>query len=164
MSVALLPLALSLAGSMLLSACATQAPAAAVRTADRGERLQALGFVKTEDGYVLNLSEALLFQSGSDALGATAKTALAKLANDLRALEISKLRLFGHTDNTGAVEYNRDLSTRRAEAVAREIAAFGFSSDNLERRGFAAERPIASNTTPEGRAQNRRVAVIVPFE
>ena len=79
-------------------------------------------------------------------------------------LNIKTLRLFGHTDNVGNAEFNRGLSGKRAEAVAVEMVAQGFVRDGLERRGFGFDRPIASNDTPEGRTQNRRVAVIVPFE
>ena len=113
---------------------------------------------------MLNLSGALLFDTGSDVLSAGAKAVLSKLAADLRALDIKKLRLFGHTDNVGSAEFNRGLSGKRAEAVVVEMVAQGFAKDNLERRGFGFDRPIASNDTPEGRTKNRRVAVIVPFE
>jgi outer membrane protein OmpA-like peptidoglycan-associated protein len=113
---------------------------------------------------VLNLPGPLLFDSGSDVLSEGAKGVLSKLAQDLIALEIRKLRLFGHTDNVGGVEFNRSLSSRRADAVARFMAANGFRDESLERRGFGFDRPLAGNETPEGRAKNRRVAVIVPFE
>lgn len=150
----------------VLVACSTTpapSPAPAVKT-DRTSALRAIGFERTDEGFVLNLSDSLMFDSASDVLSASARSALAKLAGDLKALEISRLRLYGHTDNTGSADFNRELSTRRAEAVAREMASHGFGNDQLERRGFASERPIATNATPEGRAQNRRVAVIVPFE
>ncbi len=123
-----------------------------------------LGFEKTDEGYVLNLPGPLLFETGSDVLGENAKVVIAKLANDLRTLEIKKLRLFGHTDNVGTVEFNRILSTKRAESVAHAVSQHGFAQENLERRGFGFDRPLGSNDTPEGRAKNRRVAVIVPFE
>ena len=113
---------------------------------------------------MLNLSGTLLFETGSDVLSTGAKAVLAKLATDLRTLDVKKLRLFGHTDNVGSAEFNRGLSGKRAAAVAVEMLTQGFANDNLERRGFGFDRPIASNDTPEGRAKNRRVAVIVPFE
>ena len=140
------------------------APAAPATPPPRAERLAALGFEKTDEGYVLNLPGPLLFDSGSDVLSEGAKGVLSKLAQDLIALEIRKLRLFGHTDNVGGVEFNRSLSSRRADAVARFMAANGFRDESLERRGFGFDRPLAGNETPEGRAKNRRVAVIVPFE
>lgn len=151
----------------LLSACASApppAPAALPPDIPRAAALASMGFEKTEEGFVLNLSGALLFDTGSDVLSAGAKAMLAKLAADLRRLDIKTLRLFGHTDNVGNAEFNRGLSGKRAEAVAVEMVAQGFVRDGLERRGFGFDRPIASNDTPEGRTKNRRVAVIVPFE
>lgn len=161
---------LALTTAALLSACAsapppppTPIPSAPPQSA-RASALVALGFEKTDEGYVLNLPGPLLFDTGSDVLSAGAKAVLAKLAADLRVLDISKLRLFGHTDNVGSAEFNRGLSGKRAEAVAVEMVTQGFANDSLERRGFGFDRPIAANDTPEGRARNRRVAVIVPFE
>lgn len=146
------------------SAPPAPAPTAPTPPTPRSERLAALGFEKTDEGYVLNLPGPLLFDSGSDTLSDGAKGVLSKLAVDLIALDIRKLRLFGHTDNVGSADFNRSLSSRRADAVARFIAANGFLDASLERRGFGFDRPLAGNDTPEGRAKNRRVAVIVPFE
>lgn len=143
-------------------ASAAPAPSAAVPA--RTLALLALGFEKTDEGFVLNLPGALLFGTGSDVLGADAKTSIEKLAVDIRGLNIDTARLFGHTDNVGSADLNRRLSAKRAEAVAVVMIANGFASDKLERRGFGFDRPISSNDTPEGRTKNRRVAVIVPFE
>jgi len=123
-----------------------------------------MGFEKTDEGYVLNLPGPLLFDTGSDVLSDSAKTMLSKLAADLRALDITLLRLFGFADNVGTAEFNRGLSGKRAEAVAAAMVGQGFATDKMERRGFGFDRPLASNDTPEGRVKNRRVAVIVPFE
>lgn len=151
--------------ALALAGCASAPPPPpppAAAPLDAG--LTALGFEKTEEGYVLNLPGPLLFNTGSDVLADGAIVRLKKLADDLKALNINKLRLFGHTDNVGSAELNRSLSLRRAEAVAAAMAANGFTADNLERKGFGFDRPLASNDTPEGRTKNRRVAVIVPFE
>lgn len=149
--------------ALLVVGCASAPPPPAATNA-REEALHALGFEKTEDGYVLNLPGPLLFDTGSDVLSQGAVARLSKLAADLRVIRIDRLRLFGHTDNIGSADFNRALSTRRAEAVAQAIANNGFASEKLERRGFGFDRPLASNDTAEGRARNRRVAVIVPFE
>lgn len=154
---------------VLLAACTSAPPPApppppAPQQKSLANKLADLGFEKTDEGYVLNLPGPLLFETGSDVLSDNAKGVIAKLATDLHALEIKKLRLFGHTDNVGTAEFNRVLSTKRAEAVAQTVGLHGFSLDNLERRGFGFDRPLVGNDTPEGRAKNRRVAVIVPFE
>lgn len=151
----------------ILAACVSAPPPApppAPAEKSIASKLADLGFEKTDEGYVLNLPGPLLFETGSDVLNEGAKTRLATLASDLRQLEIKKLRLFGHTDNVGSADFNRALSTRRAEAVAQAISQHGFAQDSLERRGLGFDRPLASNDTPEGRAKNRRVAIIVPFE
>lgn len=148
---------------LVVAGCAST-PSPPTATNAREETLRTLGFEKTEDGYVLNLPGPLLFDTGSDVLSPGAIARLTKLATDLRAINIGRLRLFGHTDNIGSADFNRALSTRRAEAVAQAIANNGFAQENLERKGFRFDRPLASNDTAEGRAKNRRVAVIVPFE
>ena len=154
----------SIAGCMSAPPPAPAAPAAAPSAPSRVDGLRALGFEQTDEGYVLNLPGPLLFDTGSDVLSEGAKRVLSKLAVDLHALKIDKLRLFGHTDNVGSAEFNKALSTKRAEAVAQAMASYGFANDRLERRGFGFERPLTGNDTPEGRARNRRVSVIVPFE
>ena len=158
----------SVATVALVAACANaptpEPPAPVARHTPLATKLGELGFEKTDEGYVLNLPGPLLFETGSDVLNEGAKVKLAELAADLRNLEIRKLRLFGHTDNVGSGEFNRALSARRAEAVAQAIGLNGFALENLERRGFGFDRPLVSNDTSEGRAKNRRVAIIVPFE
>jgi outer membrane protein OmpA-like peptidoglycan-associated protein len=149
---------------MLLTAGCASTPAPSADTSAREESLRSLGFERTDDGYVLNLPGPLLFETGSDVLSPGAVARLSKLAADLRAISIDRLRLFGHTDNIGSADFNRALSTRRAEAVAQAMASNGFALDRLERRGFGFDRPLAGNDTAEGRAKNRRVSVIVPFE
>ena len=150
----------------LLSGCASAPPPAPPPAVQPSltMKLIDLGFEKTDEGYVLNLPGPLLFETGSDVLSENAKVVIGKLAADLHNLELRKLRLFGHTDNVGTAEFNRTLSTKRAESVAQAISQHGFAQENLERRGFGFDRPLAGNDTPEGRARNRRVAVIVPFE
>jgi outer membrane protein OmpA-like peptidoglycan-associated protein len=153
--------------AVLLGGCISAPPTAPPPPATQvslSSKLIDLGFEKTEEGYVLNLPGPLLFETGSDVLSENAKVVIAKLANDLHSLDIKKLRLFGHTDNVGSTEFNRALSTKRAESVANAVSQHGFAQENLERRGFGFDRPLAGNDTPEGRAKNRRVAVIVPFE
>ena len=150
----------------LLGGCASAPPPAPppVVLPTLTSKLIDLGFEKTDEGYVLNLPGPLLFETGSDVLSENAKVVIGKLAVDLHNLEIKKLRLFGHTDNVGSAEFNRTLSTKRAESVAQAVSQHGFAQESLERRGFGFDRPLAGNDTPEGRAKNRRVAVIVPFE
>jgi len=65
----------------------------------------------------------------------------------------------GHTDSTGSAEYNQRLSERRAMAVVQYLQAQGVNPERLEARGMGETAPVASNATPAGRAQNRRVEI-----
>jgi OOP family OmpA-OmpF porin len=68
----------------------------------------------------------------------------------------------GHTDNVGGEQYNLQLSQRRAESVRKYlIDNFNIAPDRLKAEGFGESRPIASNSTPEGREQNRRVVAVI---
>jgi outer membrane protein OmpA-like peptidoglycan-associated protein len=68
-----------------------------------------------------------------------------------------RIAVYGHTDSRGAAAYNRDLSQRRAQAVVKYLTDKGIAFDRLEAKGFGADKPIASNDTDAGRANNRRV-------
>lgn len=75
--------------------------------------------------------------------------------------EIRKLRVEGHTDDTGDPSFNEDLSRRRAAAVVRWLVDRGVEGTRLVSEGFGSARPIASNLTEEGRLENRRVAFTI---
>ena len=74
----------------------------------------------------------------------------------------STVNIVGHTDSTGAAEYNMMISKKRAAAVAAYIEEQGIESSRITASGEGEENPIASNDTPEGRAQNRRVEATIP--
>jgi len=86
---------------------------------------------------------------------------LGNIIDVLRADPSLRLRIEGHTDDTGTAEHNRDLSMRRAQAVMRYLVEQGgIEPGRLTARGFGSERPLAPNDTPEGRARNRRVELV----
>lgn len=125
--------------------------------------LKNLGFAPSDDGWSLNLTtKPILFETGTNTLEPDDKNTVMKMAKDLLAAGIDHLRIEGHTDNIGAAELNRTLSLRRAEAVANEFARNGVPGANIERKGYGFDKPIADNATAQGRAQNRRVTIIVP--
>ena len=72
-----------------------------------------------------------------------------------------KIEIIGHTDNQGSKAYNLDLSHRRANALMNALIRKGISADRLTAKGMGSEAPIATNDTEEGRAQNRRVEIII---
>src|SRR5690606_15891436 len=86
---------------------------------------------------------------------------LAALAGNLQRYPNSTVEITGHTDETGGVSYNRDLSLRRANSVASVLIANGVAQSRLRTYGAGEDQPIATNATPEGRALNRRVDIII---
>jgi outer membrane protein OmpA-like peptidoglycan-associated protein len=130
----------------------------------REKKLRELGFEKSDDGWVINLGGPLLFAEGSDNLSSESRASIGMLAEELKKLEVDRLRIFGHTDNVGSRADNLVLSSKRANVVANAFITLGFADSKIERKGLGFDAPIATNDTPEGRQQNRRVAVIVPFD
>jgi outer membrane protein OmpA-like peptidoglycan-associated protein len=158
---------LSLLAAALLVACQTAptppapstAPAAA---AAREAVLVASGFVQTEQGWELNLGASMLFEFDSDILGLAQQTRLKRLAQELTQVGIASMRIEGHTDSVGTADYNLRLSERRAVVVSQTLAGAGMPAQGLAARGFGKDKPIADNTSEQGRLQNRRVVLIVP--
>jgi outer membrane protein OmpA-like peptidoglycan-associated protein len=106
----------------------------------------------------------VLFDTGKYTLRSAAREKLAKLSGIVLGHPGLKLAAEGHTDSTGASEYNQRLSVKRAEAVAEYLSSQGVPSDSLSASGFGDTRPIAQNNTAAGRQQNRRVELIVSGE
>ncbi|HUL63900.1 MAG TPA: OmpA family protein [Burkholderiaceae bacterium] len=100
------------------------------------------------------------FASGSAEIPPDAKPVLVKAAGAMKALPPAmRLEIAGHTDSTGTAEGNMLLSRQRAQAVADFLVASGVPRERLSATGFGDTRPIATNTTEEGRFQNRRIEV-----
>ncbi len=121
------------------------------------------GFTVTNRGdyLVVNMPESLLFATNSATVSASLTRDLKSVASSLLKYPNSRIEVIGHTDNTGAAAYNMDLSQRRASSVASILLGSGVPSARLTAYGRGEDQPIASNLTPEGRAQNRRVEIII---
>jgi outer membrane protein OmpA-like peptidoglycan-associated protein len=112
----------------------------------------------------LNIPGHLTFAPGSFKIKSGAHRALNKVADVLNEFPETRIHIYGHTDSVGKESFNRTLSTRRAESVARYLAAQGISLERFSIEGFGETRPIASNNTKVGRAKNRRVEIeILPI-
>lgn len=162
-----LPKTWLLAGCLLLSACASPGPAAPPTpafgvTTVQSQALQGLGFVQTDEGWELNMGTGLLFDLDSDQLKPPQRAHLLRIAETLTRVGIDGLRVEGHTDSTGPVDYNLRLSERRAQAVSTTLEQAGMAAARLKVRGHGPAKPIADNQTEAGRAQNRRVTLIAP--
>jgi outer membrane protein OmpA-like peptidoglycan-associated protein len=83
------------------------------------------------------------------------------VASSLLSYPDTLIIVTGHTDNTGSAAYNQSLSERRASAVSAELIANGVPGRRVVSRGAGLTQPIASNATAAGRAQNRRVEIVI---
>jgi outer membrane protein OmpA-like peptidoglycan-associated protein len=111
-------------------------------------------------GLVANMSD-VLFRSGSSDLLPAARERLAKVSGIVLAYPTLHVTVEGHTDSVGSDDYNQQLSERRAQAVRDYFVQQGINEAALEAHGYGKSEPIASNDTPEGRQQNRRVELIL---
>jgi outer membrane protein OmpA-like peptidoglycan-associated protein len=89
------------------------------------------------------------------------KAELDKLAEILKKYPNAKVKLSGHTDNTGSSARNDVLSQERADAVKTYLSERGVKSGQITATGYGSKQPVAENTTAEGRAKNRRVEIDV---
>ncbi len=113
-------------------------------------------------GMVITLSGSVLFTSAKADLLPAAQLKLNDVANALiKEDPNSKIVVEGHTDSQGGVPYNQDLSQRRAQSVRDYLVSRGIASDRVTAQGFGSSRSIADNTSAEGRANNRRVEIVV---
>jgi outer membrane protein OmpA-like peptidoglycan-associated protein len=137
------------------------------RAKDALDRLAAsIGAVKQEPrGMVITLSGSVLFASNKDALLPAAQERLGQVAEALKTQDDHKIVVEGHTDSQGSAASNQGLSDRRAQAVVSYLVSRGVPADQIRAEGLGPSRPVADNTSAEGRANNRRVEIIVkPIE
>ena len=112
---------------------------------------------RTENGILVDLKSSLLFSTDSPVLKPAAVEQIAQLGDILARYPDDRIRIEGHTDSTGSTAHNEQLSLHRALAVRDVLATRGVNPQQMLVDGAGAARPIADNSTPEGRAQNRRV-------
>lgn len=103
----------------------------------------------------------ILFATNSHTLSAEAKTSLTKFATSLIDNPETDVQIMGYTDNTGTYAVNQKVSTARADAVETYLINSGVKASRITAQGVPMADYVASNDTPEGRAQNRRVAIYI---
>lgn len=113
------------------------------------------------DAIKLVLGDAILFPTGKATLSQAADAALSRVAYNLKQFPDTDVTVVGFTDNTGSVQLNQNLSEQRAESVVNYLESQGIPASRLKAVGMGENDPIASNDTPEGRAQNRRVEMYI---
>ncbi len=133
------------------------------RAAKAAADLAAFASVKQDPrGMVITLSGGVLFVTNKSDLLPGAQVKLNQVAEALGTQDTeSKIVVDGYTDSQGTPAYNQDLSQRRAQSVRDYLVTRGIASDRITAQGFGLNSPVADNATPEGRANNRRVEIVV---
>ncbi len=115
----------------------------------------------TGDRLIVTLPQDILFATDSFAVRPDLQRDLRTVAGNLQAYPDSTIQIIGHTDNTGDAGYNQTLSEQRANAVADVLLEAGTPLSRIGTVGRGEDQPVASNLSPEGRAQNRRVEIVI---
>jgi outer membrane protein OmpA-like peptidoglycan-associated protein len=133
------------------------------RAAQAAADLAKFASVKQEPrGMVITLNGSVLFASAKSELLPAAQLKLNEVASALiKEDPLSKIIVEGHTDSQGGATYNQDLSQRRAQSVRDYLVSRGIAADRVTSQGFGPSRSIAENNSAEGRANNRRVEIVV---
>ncbi len=140
-----------------------QAQAAQAELANARKEISDLKTKQTDRGLVMTLSD-VLFDTGKATLKPGSDRDLDRLAKALKDNPNTKVKIEGYTDAVGSESYNQSLSERRAQAVADALKMRGVADGQVQAEGFGKEYPVASNSTPEGRQQNRRVEIVFSDE
>lgn len=117
--------------------------------------------VFTEAGKLTVRLKGVQFASGKTNLGPKSKNILGKVTANLKDTNASKITIEGHTDSTGSADKNMELSEKRAEAVQKFMAAQGLEQTQMEAVGLGSDKPISENNSSKGRAQNRRIDIVI---
>jgi len=148
------------AGQAQAEAGQAMAEAGQLRSRLRDQLNAVLQTRETAKGLIVSMS-GVHFQTGKSTLTREAREKLAKIAGILAAHRGLRIEAEGHTDSTGSEAFNRVLSEKRAEATRAYLVSQGVSPDAISFRGFGKASPVATNDTPEGRQENRRVELVV---
>jgi outer membrane protein OmpA-like peptidoglycan-associated protein len=116
---------------------------------------------RLEDALQVSLGGDTLFDFGKATLQPGARQRLLRVAEVLKRYDRTNIEIVGYTDNVGSFEYNQRLSEERAAAVRNVLTDAGVSPARLTTRGDGDRNPVATNATAEGRAQNRRVEMVI---
>ncbi|HEY8042110.1 MAG TPA: OmpA family protein [Polyangiaceae bacterium] len=128
---------------------------------DARDTIAKIAAVKDDDrGMVITLQGEVLFKTGKWDLKPGAMAKLDQIADALRGKE-QPMVVYGFTDNVGARDMNMDLSQKRAQSVRDYLVTKGIPTDLIKAEGKGPDNPVAENTSVEGRAQNRRVEIVV---
>ncbi|SLN52240.1 putative lipoprotein YiaD precursor [Aquimixticola soesokkakensis] len=120
-----------------------------------------VSIVNTGSELVVTLPQDITFATDSAVVRSDLQGDLRSLAYNLQDYSNTTVDIIGHTDNTGSASYNQDLSARRAAAVSTILTANGVTPNRIRSYGRGEDQPVATNLTEEGKAQNRRVEIVI---
>lgn len=146
-------------------------PRAALSSATEADRQEAalrqqvgnnnIDIQNTGDRLIVTLPQDILFATDSTAVSPSIQGDLIAVARNLQQYPDTNVQVIGHTDSDGDASYNLNLSQRRAQAVSSILISNGVPSFRVQSIGRGEDQPVASNLTPEGKAQNRRVEIVI---
>lgn len=120
--------------------------------------------IRQGDELILNMPSGVTFDTNSYAIKPEFRGTLDRVATTLKEYEKTYIDVYGHTDSTGGDAINVPLSENRARSVADYLSMRGVQSARIGTRGYGSSQPVASNDTPAGRQENRRVEIkLVPI-
>jgi outer membrane protein OmpA-like peptidoglycan-associated protein len=119
------------------------------------------GGIQTDRGIYVSYKNEVLFRLNSARVLPSGRDSIEKVAIYLKSNPQNPVLIEGHTDDLGAEDYNAVLSKRRADAVRQVLIEYGIEPERISTMGYGESRPITDNETPEGRAKNRRVEIII---
>ncbi|MET0545836.1 MAG: OmpA family protein [Caulobacterales bacterium] len=120
-----------------------------------------VGIVREGDNIRLNMPSDITFDVNQDTIKPSFDDTLSKVASTLEKYPKTTIDVIGHADSTGSDDYNLALSDRRARSVAGFLVSHGVMEQRIWTQGRGESQPIASNDTEQGRAQNRRVEILL---
>ena len=123
-------------------------------------QLESLASRETKDGMVMTLGD-FVFDSSSATIKQTAVDNFTKVLDFIDGYPDRQIRIEGHTDSSGSASLNLNLSQQRADAVKALLVEFGISAGRITAVGMGEDFPVASNSTEDGKAKNRRVDIII---
>ena len=113
------------------------------------------------EGILITFNDGLQFDVNSFNIRSESNQNLSKLVETLQKYDDTEILIEGHTDNTGAEEYNQKLSEQRAASVQKFLSSKGVTSERLVSKGYGENQPLGENDTVEGRQNNRRVEIAI---
>jgi outer membrane protein OmpA-like peptidoglycan-associated protein len=145
---------------LLLVGCKTP-PLYRGLTQTQVKALKSEGFQETEEGFEFGSTGPILFDFDRYNLRPDVRRIVERIGHTLKQAGLDSVRIYGYSDAEGTSAYDFELSRRRAEVVELELVDVGLPADRIETIAMGKRDPVGDNRTEAGRAQNRRVAIVV---